>query len=67
MTLREFDKTFNKAGCSYKLVDAKQTGYMTTENVIFEGDRNATVKLYGDCNVDGIRAAGKNKIMAYLK
>lgn len=65
MTVRELTQ-FEKSGSMYRLIDATQRGYMVSPNCLLEADVNVVKRLYGDAEVVGFSAIGKNKLAIYI-
>ena len=66
MTLKEFD-SMNSCGNMYQIINANEIGYLSKMNPVYEADRNASIAVYGDCEMLGFSARGKNKIAVFLK
>lgn len=64
MTVSEFVK-YEKSGAMFILIDARKTGYMSTEEAMITADRNAVSNIYGDADVVGFEPKGK-KVRLYV-
>lgn len=51
----------------FKIVDAKNIGYKTIKKAEIEADKNVVREFYGDWEVVGFEAVGKDKIAIYAK
>lgn len=66
MTVTEFTK-LDKGGLMYKVVDARQNGYLTKPDILIDGDKNVVKKNFPDSEVVGFDIATKKSLYLYIK
>lgn len=64
MKVADFIK-MEKSGALYRVVDADERGYMTTDKCLIEADRSVVKKLYADAEMVGFEPKGK-KVVIYI-
>lgn len=64
MKVKDF-VSMEKSGAMFRLVDADERGYLTTDKTLYEADRSTVKKLYGEAIVVGFAPKGK-KVTIYI-
>lgn len=55
-----------KSGAMFAIVSADEVGYLTSQKIILEADRNVVLNKYGDCEVVGFEPKTKRTMYLYV-
>lgn len=66
MTVTEFVK-LDMGGYMYKVVDARQNGYLTKPDILIEAGKSVVRKNFPDSEVVGFDIATKRSLYLYIK